>query len=88
MNDSKKDLVIIMCPPLDDHPEAPKDQSQCELFDCPKCKNKMWLSEKKKGALMFSACHDNEILLCCYHCLKKMVKEDPDFFSDHIRVDL
>ena len=77
-----------MCPPLEDYPEAPKDQSHCEPFDCPKCKQKMWLSEKKKGIIMLEPHTNNEILLVCYNCLKKLVKEDPAYFSDHIRVDI
>jgi hypothetical protein len=75
-----KDLSIIVCPPLSDYPEAPKDQSHCELFDCPKCKQKMWLSEKIKGVIMFSAVSGNDIFLACYRCLEKLVKDDPEFF--------
>jgi hypothetical protein len=55
---TKKDCAIIMCPPLCDYPEAPNDQPGCELFDCPKCNNKMWLSEKKRGLLLMSYLRD------------------------------
>ena len=85
MNDN---TVIIMCPPLAEYPEAPKDQSHSELFDCPKCKQKMWLSEKKKGALLFSACIGKEIVLACYHCITKMVHKDPDIVMQAKKVDL
>jgi len=85
---NKNDLVIVMCPPYSDYPEAPKDQSHSELFDCPKCKKKMWLSEKKKGLLMFSSCLNKEILLACYHCITKIVEQDPSIFMDSKRVDL
>lgn len=47
------ELVILMCPPLSDYPEQPEDHSKCEPFDCPKCGNKMWLSEKRKGCYCF-----------------------------------
>lgn len=83
-----KDLVIIMCPPYPEYKEAPKDQSHCELFECPKCKEKMWLSEKKKGALMFSSCIGKEILLGCYDCIKKTIESDPSFFTDIKQVNL
>ena len=71
-----KDLVVVMCPPLADYQEAPKDQSHCELTDCPECNQKMWLSEKKKGLLMFASCLQKEILLSCYRCVKKTFQED------------
>lgn len=83
-----KDLVVIMCPPLSDYKEAPKDQSHSELFDCPKCNEKMWLSDKKKGALMFASCLDKEILLGCYHCIKKIAQEDPPLFTECKKVEL
>jgi len=84
----KNNSVVIMCPPLADYPEAPKDQSASELFDCPKCKQKMWLSEKKKGALLFSACINKDIVLACYHCITKMVKENPSIVMQSKKVDL
>ncbi len=83
-----KDLAIIMCPPYPEYEEAPKDQSYSELFDCPKCKNKMWLSDKKKGALMFASVFNKDILLACYDCIKKVAKEDPSMFIDYEKVDL
>lgn len=81
-------MKIIMCPPLIDYPEPPKDQSHCELFDCPMCKEKMWLSEKKKGVLMFSSCIGNDILLGCYRCIRKVVAENPTFFTKSKKVNL
>jgi hypothetical protein len=82
------DLVIVMCPSHSDYPEAPKDQSHSELRDCPKCKNKMWLSEKKKGVLMFASCLQKNILLACYHCITKLAKEEPELFTESKRVKL
>lgn len=83
-----KDLVIVMCPPLSSYPEAPKDQSHSELFDCPKCKQKMWLSEKKKGVLMFASCVGKAILLGCYGCIKEKVESESSLFLDSKKVDL
>ena len=82
------DAVIVMCPPYPEYKEAPKDQSHSELFDCPKCKNKMWLSEKKKGVLMFVSCLDREIIFACYNCITKMVEEDPSMIDGYTRMDL
>jgi len=82
------DLVIVMCPPYPEYKEAPKDQSHSELRDCPKCKNQMWLSEKKKGMLLFASCINKEIILACYHCITKMAQEEPELFTESKRVDL
>ncbi len=83
-----KDLVVVMCPPLSDYKEYPKDQSHSELRECPKCKNQMWLSDKKKGVLMFASCLNKEIILACYHCITKMVEKDPSLFTDSKKMDL
>ena len=77
-----------MCPPYPEYKEALKDQSHCELFECPMCKNQMWLSEKKKGALMFSSCLGKEILLGCYDCIKQEVENNPSFFIGSQQVNL
>lgn len=82
------DLVIVMCPPYSDYPEAPKDQSHSELRDCPKCKSQIWLSEKKKGLLLFASFLDKDILLACYHCITKLAQEPPGLFIDSKKVDL
>lgn len=82
------DHVIVMCPPHSDYPEAPKDQSKSELRECPKCKNQMWLSDKKKGVLMFSSCIGREIVLACYHCITKMAEKDPSMFLFSKKMDL
>lgn len=84
----KKDLAIIMCAPYPEYKEQPKDQSHCDLFDCPKCKGKMWLSQKKKGAILYSAAIGREILLACYDCIKRLAKEDPELFKDSERVNI
>ena len=77
-----------MCPPYPQYKEAPSDQSRCELFDCPKCKSKMWLSEKKKGVLTFASCMNRDILLACYDCIKEVAENEPELFADHSMVKL
>jgi hypothetical protein len=83
-----KDLLIIMCPPHPEYKEAPKDQPNSELRDCPKCKLKMWLSEKKKGAILLSSCIDREIILACYNCIAKIAQADPSLFFEFNKIDL
>lgn len=83
-----KDLVVVICPPLSDYPEAPQDQSHSELFACPHCKNKMWLSDKKKGLLLFAACVKKEILLICYVCFETKVKNDPKMLDKMQQIPL
>lgn len=75
------DLLIIMCPPLADYPEAPKDQSHSELCDCPRCGEKMWLSEKKNNLLSSCPAKETELLILCYRCLTYMAKKDPSFMD-------
>ncbi len=82
------DLVVIMMPPYPQYETAPADQSHSELRDCPKCKNKCWLSKKKKGALMFSSCIGKEILLACYDCITKMAKDGDPIFAEGQVVEL
>lgn len=69
--------VYIICPPYPEYKEQPKDMSKCELFDCGHCKGKMWLSERKKGVLMFAAVFNKDIFLACYNCFEKHTKENP-----------
>lgn len=85
---TKKDLVVIMCPPLSRYKEPPKDQSHSDIFDCPKCKCEMWLSDKKKGILIFSSFLGKAIMLACYDCIAKEVEASPHLFSKSERVDL
>lgn len=69
--------VYIACPPLSEFEEAPKDQPNCQLTDCPKCKEKMWLSGKKRGVLMFAAVSNRDIYLACYKCFEQYAKDNP-----------
>lgn len=83
-----KELAMFPCPPLRDYPEQPKDQSLCSLFDCPSCKQQMWLSEKKKGALMFCAAIKKPIVLACYDCMTKMAEQDRALILDATKLEL
>ncbi len=83
-----KDCAVVIYPPYPEYKEAPDDHSASELFDCPKCDKKMWLSEKKKGILLFNSCLDNDIVLACYDCIKKIAEEDPEFFVGSTQVNI
>lgn len=76
------ELVIIMCPPYPEYQSPPGDQSTSELFDCPKCDNKMWLSQKKKSGLLLLSRAKTEVILGCYDCMKKIAVEQPELFAD------
>jgi hypothetical protein len=76
------DLVIVMMPPYPKYETAPEDQPNSELWDCPKCNKKCWLSGKKKGLLMFHSCAGDDIFLACYDCITKKAQEDPSFFTN------
>lgn len=89
MNDA--DLVVIFCPPLSEYGTPPRDQSICELHDCPACKEKMWLSIKKKVLIEKANELKKEILLACYPCFIKRVNSDKelrDSLHNHTRIDL
>jgi hypothetical protein len=85
---TKKDCAIIMCPPFSDYPEAPEDQPDCQLFKCPMCLCKMWVSEKKRGVLNYDSSINKEIFISCYHCFEDMAEKDPEFILNANRVDI
>jgi len=65
-----KEAVFIACPPLCDYEKPPEDQSHSE----------MWLSQAKKGILLFRSVINKPIVLGCYHCINKIALEDPELF--------
>lgn len=75
------DLIIIACPSYSLYKKSPDDQSYSELADCPICKLKMWLSEKKKELILMHTTKGDEIQLICYNCFKKEAVECPEFFK-------
>lgn len=83
-----KDILIIFCPPLSEYQDQPKDQSKCELIDCPTCKNKMWFSEKKKSMKQFAESLGKEILLECFTCFIKTVEKNPELLTDGVKIKI
>ncbi len=81
-----QEVYVIMAPPLSQYPEQLSDQSKCELVNCPKCKNKIWLSIKKKE--LMKKFNPEQILLRCYDCLTKMALENPQDFARSTRIDI
>ena len=82
MKINPEDYLVVMCPPYPEYKEQPKDQSHCDLRDCPKCSDKMWLSAKKKGMLLFGATLNKNIILGCYNCIKEYAMKNPHIFVD------
>lgn len=41
--------VIMGCIPIEDLPQAPKDQQKCEEHPCQICDKPMWVSEFKRA---------------------------------------
>jgi hypothetical protein len=74
-------INIIPCPPLSDYKKQPADQSKCTAEECPKCHQKMWLSEKKKAIMLFAKETDKQLLVACYHCIMKIAEENPEIIS-------
>lgn len=66
-----KETFYYICPPIDDYPEPPLDQSHCEQFECPSCKKMMWLSEAKKKHLFAMTLFNYNIYLRCYRCVNE-----------------
>ena len=79
MKPKTENYCVFMCPPLENYPEPPKEHSESELWDCPSCKEKMWMSRKKKRYLMFCVALNKEIILRCYKCI---IKEAPEILKD------
>jgi hypothetical protein len=75
-----KDCLIVACPDYAEFKEAPKDQPNSSLYDCPICKKQMWMSAKKKGSIMLAACLGKDIILRCYPCLLDWAKENKEDF--------
>ncbi len=81
-----ENVCVLFCPPLSKFKEQPIDMSRCELVDCPKCNEKMWLSEKKKSIKLFCEENKKEFIFCCYDCFEEMVKQIKESVS--VRVDI
>lgn len=81
----KKELVIIMCPPLSKYPVPPEDQPGCLQEKCEDCEQLMWISSKKR---MIRANTSKDTLTSCYDCLTERVVDNPRIFKDHIVVNI
>ena len=81
------DLVLVFCPPLSKYQEQPKDMSKCIIIDCPECKNKMWLSEKKEEIIKIAKIKKSNVVCVCYDCFLFIAKDHPEW-KEHIRIDL
>jgi hypothetical protein len=79
------DALAIMCPPLADFKEQPKDQSHCDLVNCPVCGEKMWLSDEKKKAIFICLIKNKRLICGCYRCIEKMTQKEFMEF-DHIEL--
>lgn len=55
-----------------------KEQPGIELFDCPECLKKMWVSKKKRKLL--KTCQQNNVdyLYACWNCMKEDFSENKD----------
>lgn len=71
-----KDVVVIFCMTVKNYPEQPQDQSLCTIEDCPWCKQPMWLSEKKKGALKLAHGMGKNVWIGCSDCLEEAVTKN------------
>ncbi len=86
----EKTVAVIFCPPLSSYKEQPSDISKCELIDCPLCKEKMWLSEKKNAIKKLCEITKREIFFGCYDCFEKEFKNNKEIYADFkvIRIDV
>lgn len=66
--DFKSNKTLIGCIPLSAHPTHPTDQTPCVIWDCPTCKEPMWVSELKRG---HQAAHPDVVEIDCMRCIAK-----------------
>jgi hypothetical protein len=85
MKDEK--LTFIFCAPLSKFPEQPKDYSSSCLVDCPMCKEKMWLSSKKREMILISNKANRKLIMYCFDCFEKEFKKHPEWIN-HIGVKI
>lgn len=67
------DIYIIGCIPLYASPRPPKEQKECVLLPCPKCKTQMWVSECKRNIMKANSPLNPQLM--CFNCI---VKHYPD----------
>ncbi len=86
-NVKNNDVIVLFCAPHSKYPDVPKDYSNSILVDCPHCKLKMWLSEKKESIKKLAEAMEKEIIFACFDCFMELAKKHPEW-KDHIRVDI
>lgn len=59
---------FIGCIPLSRFPTHPTDQSPCEIWECPTCKEPMWVSKLKRDHY---ALHPETVEIHCFECIIK-----------------
>lgn len=81
-------IGVIVCPPLSKFKEQPSYMSTCTLEDCPKCGNKMWLSENKKSLIKTFNSLPSELIIGCYDCMRDFFKENPEYLVNAGMLDI
>ncbi len=71
-------LIVVVFPTLSIYPIAPEDQSFSTAEDCQYCKNKCWVSEKKKKLIVDLMQQKKSLYTGCYTCFKKHIKENKE----------
>jgi len=79
-------IMVVMCPPFSKYPIPPDDQPGCVEEICNHCKNKMWVSAKKR--LIISAAPIERLLVACYDCIEKMAKAQVPFLASAIQLKI
>lgn len=73
--------TYIGCIPVKAHPTHPTDQSPCIIKACPGCKERMWVSEKKRA---MKKRNPTKVKIYCFLCLVKASNEqgyEPEIFD-------
>lgn len=63
--------ATLFCEPLSLYHEPPKRKEKYQLFDCPSCDDRMWVSDKKQDLVRIM---DNVVLICSI-CFDKRMED-------------
>ena len=66
-----KNKQFIGCLPVWAHKTHPPDQVGCEIWNCPKCKKPMWVSQRKRVHISL---HQN-VEIYCLTCIAEEANE-------------
>ena len=67
-----KKFIYVACVPVSFIANQPPDQSPCTIQDCPHCKAKMWVSEKKRA---FQKYNPKKVKIYCGECIAKAAQK-------------